>query len=151
MMCECAMLQDKLEQGEAALKMAEKIDPADPTNTTYKADYLINTGKSREALNILKKVTSGRYRLLDDAYDIELKMAEALFASGNDKEGFKYLKSVFEKDYPAAGLYRLRYVITQSPTFKKVRKNPKVAKYLNKQKLRIFDIYGKGGRKPEEI
>jgi tetratricopeptide (TPR) repeat protein len=149
--CRIKCFTGKFNEAEKYLNLSEKLTPDSLTKEIQKAEFLQKQGKYSEAAVILKKAVPIRYLKESDAYHIDMKLAEVLFAMGKRDEGFTYLKRVFEKDYPSAGLVRLRFTIPGSAIFIKLRKDPEINKFLAGQKEKIFDIYKQGGALPEKL
>ena len=141
----------KKSEAEILFNKAVKINEINIKNNICKADILIRKGKLKEALAKLNAVKWDKFEMTDDAYDIDMKKAEIFILMNKNREALKYLKKVFEKDYPSTGLFRLRFVIPKSPAFEKMKKHKYIKYYLNRQNNRIFEIYKSNGNTPKEL
>lgn len=150
-LCRIKCFTGKTDEAEKYLNISEKLDPESLNKEIHKAGLLEMQGKNSEALALLKKCLPRKFLGEADAYDVDMKMAEVLFAMGKRDEGFSYLKRVFEKDYPSAGLIRLRFAIPKSTVFMKLKEDPEINKFLINQKEKIFRAYEKGGVAPDEL
>lgn len=150
-LCRIKCFTGKFSEAEKYLNISEKMDPDSLTKDIQKAGFMLKKGKNEEALALLKKRLPDKFLCEADAYDVDFKMAEVLFAMGKRDEGLSYLKRVFEKDYPSAGLIRLRFAIPRSTVFAKMKKDPEINRFFTQQKEKIFRAYEDGGVKPKEL
>jgi len=150
-LCRIKCFTGKPDEAEKYLKITEKLDPDSLNKDIHKAGLLEIRGEKSEALALLKKCLPRKFLGEADAYDVDMKMAEVLFSMGKRDEGFIYLKRVFEKDYPSAGLIRLRFVIPKSKVFMKLKDDSEINGFLINQKEKIFRVYKEGGVAPDEL